>query len=71
MFDEISSTIARCGFPFHRAHIEITESVLIEDQELALDSIRQFKSAGFGIALDDFGTGFSSLTRLDALPSTS
>ncbi|MBO9100246.1 EAL domain-containing protein [Rhizobium sp. B230/85] len=36
-----------------------------------MDSSRQFKSAGFGIALDDFGTGFSSLTRLDALPSTS
>src|SRR6476661_9842276 len=39
---------------------EITESVLIEQEELVLKTLNQLKKLGISIALDDFGTGYSS-----------
>ena len=48
--------------------LEITESVLVDDTELAASTLGQLKALGVGIALDDFGTGYSSLTYLDLFP---
>ncbi|MCU8038089.1 EAL domain-containing protein [Shewanella sp. SM69] len=50
--------------------IEITETSLMNDIELAIAKLEQLKSAGFGIAVDDFGTGYSSLCYLRHLPIT-
>ncbi|MGI2023047.1 putative bifunctional diguanylate cyclase/phosphodiesterase [Shewanella glacialipiscicola] len=50
--------------------IEITETSLMNDIELAIVKLEQLKSAGFGIAIDDFGTGYSSLSYLRHLPIT-
>ncbi len=50
--------------------IEITETSLMNDIELAISKLQQLKSAGFGIAVDDFGTGYSSLSYLRHLPIT-
>ena len=50
--------------------IEITETSLMNDIELAITKLEQLKSAGFGIAVDDFGTGYSSLSYLRHLPIT-
>ncbi|MGI2125348.1 putative bifunctional diguanylate cyclase/phosphodiesterase [Shewanella oncorhynchi] len=50
--------------------IEITETSLMNDIELAIAKLEQLKSAGFGIAVDDFGTGYSSLSYLRHLPIT-
>ncbi|MGL6124786.1 MAG: putative bifunctional diguanylate cyclase/phosphodiesterase [Shewanella sp.] len=50
--------------------IEITETSLMNDIELAIAKLEQLKSAGFGIAVDDFGTGYSSLSYLRNLPIT-
>ncbi|QSX30900.1 putative bifunctional diguanylate cyclase/phosphodiesterase [Shewanella cyperi] len=50
--------------------IEITETSLMNDIELAIMKLDQLKSAGFGIAVDDFGTGYSSLSYLRHLPIT-
>ncbi|QLE86373.1 EAL domain-containing protein [Shewanella sp. Scap07] len=50
--------------------IEITETSLMNDIELAISKLEQLKSAGFGIAVDDFGTGYSSLSYLRHLPIT-
>ncbi|SUI77418.1 putative bifunctional diguanylate cyclase/phosphodiesterase [Shewanella morhuae] len=50
--------------------IEITETSLMNDIELAIVKLEQLKSAGFGIAVDDFGTGYSSLSYLRHLPIT-
>ncbi|WP_299787019.1 EAL domain-containing protein [uncultured Shewanella sp.] len=50
--------------------IEITETSLMNDIELAITKLQQLKSAGFGIAVDDFGTGYSSLSYLRHLPIT-
>ena len=62
------TTLARTGFPPSRLELEITESMLIEQPDLALDCIAQWKKIGVRIALDDFGTGFCSLSYLSRLP---
>ncbi|MBO2674183.1 EAL domain-containing protein [Shewanella algae] len=50
--------------------VEITETSLMNDIELAISKLEQLKFAGFGIAVDDFGTGYSSLSYLRHLPIT-
>ncbi|MCG9712006.1 EAL domain-containing protein [Shewanella insulae] len=54
----------------HLLEIEITETSLMNDIELAIHKLEQLKGAGFGIAVDDFGTGYSSLSYLRHLPIT-
>ncbi|MDY7016020.1 MAG: EAL domain-containing protein [Cyanobacteriota bacterium] len=44
--------------------LEITESVLIENSEVAIATLRELKAMGIQLYLDDFGTGYSSLSRL-------
>jgi Amt family ammonium transporter len=48
--------------------LEITESVLIDDDKRALQVLRDLKQMGLSIALDDFGTGYSSLSYLSRYP---
>jgi diguanylate cyclase (GGDEF)-like protein/PAS domain S-box-containing protein len=48
--------------------LELTESVLIRNTELALQKIQHLVSLGFHISIDDFGTGYSSLSYLQKLP---
>jgi PAS domain S-box-containing protein len=56
------------GFPLDRLAIEITESGLIGNLELAQKMAHELKDMGCKLALDDFGTGYSSLRHLQALP---
>ena len=56
------------GFPLDRLTVEITESGLMENLELAQTIARELKDMGCKLALDDFGTGYSSLFHLQALP---
>ena len=51
-----------------RLQLEITESVLMGDPELAVRSFRELRELGVRIALDDFGTGYSSLSYLRLFP---
>ncbi|MBR0554923.1 EAL domain-containing protein [Ciceribacter sp. L1K23] len=51
-----------------RLELEITESGIIQDQQRALQTIRQLKDAGVRIAMDDYGTGYSSLSTLQLFP---
>ena len=53
-----------------RLEIELTESSIQKDPDLAGKTLKQFADMGFGIALDDFGTGYSSLTHLRSFPVT-
>jgi EAL domain-containing protein (putative c-di-GMP-specific phosphodiesterase class I) len=60
--------LAETGFPAERLVIEITESSLFADLELARTIVTSLKNQGIRLALDDFGTGFSSLAHLRSLP---
>jgi diguanylate cyclase (GGDEF)-like protein len=65
---KIVSALATSGLPAHRLELEITEAVLIRDDEAALDILHQLREIGVQIALDDFGTGYSSLSYLQRFP---
>src|SRR4030095_16234055 len=64
----ITAALAAPGLPPDRLEIEITEAVLIHDDESALAILHQLRAIGVRIALDDFGTGFSSLSYLKRFP---
>lgn len=64
----ITKLLVETGFPAQRLELEITESSLFDDLDLALITITSLKNLGITISLDDFGTGYSSLTQLQALP---
>ncbi|MBR1155921.1 EAL domain-containing protein [Bradyrhizobium sp. JYMT SZCCT0428] len=64
----IMGALATSRLPPERLEIEITEAVLIHDDETALAILHQLRDIGVRIALDDFGTGFSSLSYLKRFP---
>jgi diguanylate cyclase (GGDEF)-like protein len=65
---KIVAALAASGLPANRLELEITEAVLIRDDEAALSILHQLRKIGVGIALDDFGTGYSSLSYLQRFP---
>ena len=64
----ITGALAASGLKPDRLELEITEAVLIRDDEAALAILHQLREIGVRIALDDFGTGYSSLSYLKRFP---
>ncbi len=64
----VQSILTETGLPAHRLELEITESALVGDIDLARDLLGKLKALGVRLALDDFGTGYSSLRHLQLLP---
>jgi len=60
----IAKLVEEAGLEPRRIEIEITEGVLVEDADAAIEMIAEFHEKGFRIALDDFGTGYASLSYL-------
>jgi diguanylate cyclase (GGDEF)-like protein len=60
----VTGALEAANLPAHRLELEITESVLIDDDQVALTILNQLRELGVRIALDDFGTGYSSLSYL-------
>jgi len=60
--------LAETAFPAERLVVEITESSLFADIDLARSIVMSLKNQGIQLALDDFGTGFSSLAHIRSLP---
>src|SRR5271170_362545 len=65
---QIRSATEQTGFPPYQLVVEITESGLVGNMELALAITGELKALGVRLALDDFGTGYSSLRHLHSLP---
>ncbi|WP_207101473.1 putative bifunctional diguanylate cyclase/phosphodiesterase [Paracoccus shandongensis] len=58
--------LEQAGIATARIQIELTENVMIRNQQAILDRIREIRSVGIKVALDDFGTGFSAISYLTA-----
>jgi EAL domain-containing protein (putative c-di-GMP-specific phosphodiesterase class I) len=65
---KVASVLAETGLDPRRLELEITEAVLMADDDAALATLRQLRELGVRIALDDFGTGYSSLSYLQRFP---
>jgi diguanylate cyclase (GGDEF)-like protein len=64
----VATALADSGLDPRRLELEITEAVLIADDDTALATLNQLRELGVHIALDDFGTGYSSLRYLHRFP---
>jgi diguanylate cyclase (GGDEF)-like protein/PAS domain S-box-containing protein len=64
----VAAILAETGLSPHRLELEITETVLLQDSDDNLRSLRDLRRLGLRIALDDFGTGYSSLGYLRRFP---
>ncbi|WP_206188446.1 putative bifunctional diguanylate cyclase/phosphodiesterase [Parasedimentitalea denitrificans] len=68
LVDMVEKILRETGFDPLRLEVEITESAIMLDFDLAKASIERLRDLGVSLALDDFGTGFSSLSNLRTLP---
>ncbi len=66
--DRATRIIERSGVDGASVHLEITESVLVRDPDLAARTLAALREGGVRIALDDFGSGYSSLNYLHRFP---
>ena len=68
LVDDAAQALAASGLAPTRLELEITESVLIQDDASVLGSLHALRRMGIRIAMDDFGTGYSSLSYLHRFP---
>ncbi len=68
LISTILSALATSGVAPTRLCLEITESVLLHDSDVNVQTLHKLRSFGIQIALDDFGTGYSSLNYLRSFP---
>lgn len=68
LVQSVGRALSRSGLAPDRLELEITESVLLQDNELTIATLHQLRRMGVRIAMDDFGTGYSSLSYLRSFP---
>ena len=66
--ETVEEALAASSLPADRLEIEITETAVLDNRELALALLQRIAALGVRIALDDFGTGYASLSFLHSFP---
>jgi diguanylate cyclase (GGDEF)-like protein len=68
LIEAVKRALEASQLPANRLELEVTESLLIEDQDASLEAIRALHRMGVRFSLDDFGIGYSSLAYLARYP---
>jgi diguanylate cyclase (GGDEF)-like protein len=68
LVQSVHRALTRSGLDPRRVELEVTESVLLQDNDLTIATLHQLRRFGVQIAMDDFGTGYSSLSYLRSFP---
>lgn len=66
--EKIMGAVLEFGIPPHCLEVEITETIAVDDMQLAVDTLNELAASGIEISVDDFGTGYASLRYLQSLP---
>ena len=68
LYTLVSTVLADTGLDPSLLELEVTESAVMDNSQVALEQMHRLRALGLRLAIDDFGTGFSSLLRLKRLP---
>jgi len=68
LLNTIKRTLSDVDIPASYIELEITESLMMNDTDLTVSTLKEIKRMGIDIAMDDFGTGYSSLAYLKRYP---
>ncbi|MBV4540610.1 phosphodiesterase DibA [Pseudomonas vlassakiae] len=68
LYRQVADVLHETGLDPALLELEVTESAVMEDPEVALEQLHRLRELGLNLAIDDFGTGYSSLLRLKRLP---
>ncbi|WP_150641391.1 phosphodiesterase DibA [Pseudomonas fluorescens] len=68
LYQQVAQVLHDTGLDPAFLELEVTESAVMEDPEVALEQMHRLRELGLRLAIDDFGTGYSSLLRLKRLP---
>ncbi len=68
LYQQVAQVLHDTGLDPAYLELEVTESAVMEDPEMALEQMHRLRELGVRLAIDDFGTGYSSLLRLKRLP---
>lgn len=68
LLSDVSGVLDSTGLAAERLELEITESMLMQNPQEAIELLRELKAMGLKLSIDDFGTGYSSLSNLKRFP---
>ncbi|MCF4995425.1 EAL domain-containing protein [Pseudomonas syringae] len=68
LLEHVAQVLHETGLDPAYLELEVTESAVMDDPEVALEQMHRLRELGIRLAIDDFGTGYSSLLRLKRLP---